>query len=243
MFINKETQAVPNVTFKLRANDEWAERSTNEIFKNRTVVVFSLPGAFTPTCSSTHLPGYDELAPKFFENGVDEIICMSVNDTFVMNSWSADQNTKNISFIPDGNGDFTEAMGLLVDKSDIGFGKRSWRYAMLVKDGIIDKMFIEPEVPGDPFEVSDATTMLKYINPEAVSTAEVAVITKPSCPFCSKAKALLVEKGYQFEELELGKDLSLTALKAITNATAVPQVFINGELIGGSDKLEEHFQK
>ncbi|MDO7084002.1 glutathione peroxidase [Pseudocolwellia sp. AS88] len=243
MFINKETQAVPNVTFKLRANDEWAERSTNEIFKNRTVVVFSLPGAFTPTCSSTHLPGYDELAPKFFENGVDEIICMSVNDTFVMNSWSADQNTKNISFIPDGNGDFTEAMGLLVDKSDIGFGKRSWRYAMLVKDGIIDKMFIEPEVPGDPFEVSDATTMLKYINPEAVSTAEVAVITKPGCPFCSKAKALLVEKGYQFEELELGKDLSLTALKAITNATAVPQVFINGELIGGSDKLEEHFQK
>ena len=114
---------------------------------------------------------------------------------------------------------------------------------MLVKDGIIDKMFIEPEVPGDPFEVSDATTMLKYINPEAVSTAEVAVITKPGCPFCSKAKALLVEKGYQFEELELGKDLSLTALKAITNATAVPQVFINGELIGGSDKLEEHFQK
>ncbi len=243
MFINKETQAVPNVTFKLRANDEWAERSTNEIFKNRTVVVFSLPGAFTPTCSSTHLPGYDELAPKFFENGVDEIICMSVNDTFVMNSWSADQNTKNISFIPDGNGDFTEAMGLLVDKSDIGFGKRSWRYAMLVKDGIIDKMFIEPEVPGDPFEVSDATTMLKYINPEAVSAAEVAVISKPNCPFCTKAKALLVEKGYQFEELELGKDLSLVALKAITNATAVPQIFINGELIGGSDKLEEHFQK
>jgi len=243
MFINKETQAVPNVTFKLRANDEWAERSTNEIFKNRTVVVFSLPGAFTPTCSSTHLPGYDELAPKLFANGVDEIICMSVNDTFVMNSWSADQNTKNISFIPDGNGDFTEAMGLLVDKSDIGFGKRSWRYAMLVKDGIIDKMFIEPEVPGDPFEVSDATTMLKYINPEAVSAAEVAVISKPNCPFCTKAKALLVEKGYQFEELELGKDLSLVALKAITNATAVPQIFINGELIGGSDKLEEHFQK
>jgi len=243
MFINKETQAVPNVTFKLRANDEWAERSTNEIFKNKTVVVFSLPGAFTPTCSSTHLPGYDELAPKLFANGVDEIICMSVNDTFVMNSWSADQNTKNISFIPDGNGDFTEAMGLLVDKSDIGFGKRSWRYAMLVKDGIIDKMFIEPEVPGDPFEVSDATTMLKYINPEAVSAAEVAVISKPNCPFCTKAKALLVEKGYQFEELELGKDLSLVALKAITNATAVPQIFINGELIGGSDKLEEHFQK
>lgn len=243
MFTNKETQAVPNVTFKLRANDEWAERSTNEIFNNRTVVVFSLPGAFTPTCSSSHLPGYDELAPKFFENGVDEIICMSVNDTFVMNSWSADQNTTNISYIPDGNGDFTDAMGLLVDKSDIGFGKRSWRYAMLVKNGVIDKMFIEPNVPGDPFEVSDAATMLKYINPEAVSSDEVAIVTKPGCPFCKKAKALLVEKGYQFEEIELGQDISLTALKAIANATAVPQVYINGEHIGGSDKLEEHFQK
>ncbi|WP_077340011.1 glutathione peroxidase [Pseudocolwellia agarivorans] len=241
MFTNKENQNVPNVTFKLRANDEWAERTTDEIFNNKTVVVFSLPGAFTPTCSSAHLPGYDELAPKFFENGVDEIICMSVNDTFVMNSWSADQHTKNISFIPDGNGDFTEAMGLLVDKSDIGFGKRSWRYAMLVKNGVIDKMFIEPEVPGDPFEVSDAATMLKYINPEAVSSDEVAVISKPGCPFCAKAKALLAEKGLQYEELELGKDLSLAALKAITGATAVPQIFINAELIGGSDKLEEHF--
>lgn len=243
MFTNKETQAVPNVTFKLRVDDEWAERSTSEIFNNRTVVVFSLPGAFTPTCSSSHLPGYDELAPKLFDNGVDEIICMSVNDTFVMNSWSADQNTTNISYIPDGNGDFTDAMGLLVDKSDIGFGKRSWRYAMLVKNGVIDKMFIEPNVPGDPFEVSDAATMLKYINPEAISSDEVAVVTKPGCPFCKKAKALLVEKGYQFEEIELGQDISLTALKAITNATAVPQVFINGEHIGGSDKLEEHFQK
>jgi len=241
MFTNKENQKVPNVTFKLRANDEWAERSSDEIFNNKTVIVFSLPGAFTPTCSSAHLPGYDELAPKFFANGVDEIICMSVNDTFVMNSWSADQDTKNVSFIPDGNGEFTDAMGLLVDKSDIGFGKRSWRYAMLVKNGVIEKMFIEPEVPGDPFEVSDAVTMLKHINPKAVSSDEIAIITKPGCPFCTKAKALLTEKGYQFEELELGKDLSLAALKAITKATAVPQVFINGELIGGSDKLAAHF--
>lgn len=243
MLPNKESQNVPQVTFKLRVNDEWAERSTDEIFTNRNVVVFSLPGAFTPTCSSAHLPGYDELAPKFFDNGVDEIICMSVNDTFVMNSWSADQHTQHISFIPDGNGEFTEAMGLLVDKSDIGFGKRSWRYAMLVKNGVIDKMFIEPEVPGDPFEVSDAATMLKYINPNAISSDEVAIITKPDCPYCKKAKALLVEKGLQYEELELGKEVSLTALKAITKATAVPQVFINGEHIGGSDKLEEHFSK
>lgn len=242
MFTNKENQNVPNVTFKLRANDEWAERSTNEIFTNRTVVVFSLPGAFTPTCSSSHLPKYDELAPKLFENGVDEIICMSVNDTFVMNAWSADQHTQNISFIPDGNGDFTEAMGLLVDKSDIGFGKRSWRYAMLVKNGVIEKMFIEPNLPGDPFEVSDAETMLNYINPEAITSDAITIFSKPSCPFCKKAKALLTEKGLQFEELELGKDVTLTAFKAITNSDTVPQIYINGEHIGGSDHLEAHFK-
>lgn len=242
MFTNKENQNVPNVTFKLRANDEWAERSTNEIFNNRTVVVFSLPGAFTPTCSSSHLPRYDELAPKLFDNGVDEIICMSVNDTFVMNAWSADQHTKNISFIPDGNGDFTDAMCLLVDKSDIGFGKRSWRYAMLVKNGVIEKMFIEPNLPGDPFEVSDADTMLNYINPEAITSDAITVFSKPGCPFCKKAKALLTEKGLQFEELELGKDITLTAFKAITNADTVPQIYINGDHIGGSDDLETHFK-
>lgn len=241
MFTNKENQKVPNVTFTLRENEEWAQRSTDEIFTNRTVVVFSLPGAFTPTCSSTHLPRYDELATKFFDNGVDEIICMSVNDTFVMNAWSADQHTQNISFIPDGNGEFTEAMGLLVDKSDIGFGKRSWRYAMLVKNGVIEKMFIEPNLPGDPFEVSDADTMLNYINPNALSSDTVAIFTKPGCPYCTKAKELLTAKGLQYEELTLGKETTLTTMKAITNADTFPQVYINGELIGGSDDLESHF--
>ena len=241
MFTNKENQTVPNVTFNLRANEEWAQRTTDEIFTDRTVVVFSLPGAFTPTCSSSHLPRYDELAPKFFENGVDEIICMSVNDTFVMNAWSADQNTQHINFIPDGNGTFTEEMGLLVDKSEIGFGKRSWRYAMLVKNGVIDKMFIEPDLPGDPFEVSDADTMLNYINPEAVSSDKVTIFSKPNCPFCAKAKQLLKAKGLQFEELSVGTDISITAMRAITNQDTVPQIFINGEHIGGSDKLEEHF--
>ncbi len=240
-FTNKENQTVPNVTFPLRANDDWAQRTTDEIFTDRTVIVFSLPGAFTPTCSSTHLPRYDELASKFFENGVDEIVCMSVNDTFVMNAWSADQNTQHISFIPDGNGTFTEAMGLLVDKSEIGFGKRSWRYAMLVKNGVIEKMFIEPDLPGDPFEVSDADTMLNYINPEAVSNADVTIFTKAGCPFCTKAKDLLKAQGLQYEELTLGKEITLTAMKAVTNAATFPQVFINGEYIGGSDKLEEHF--
>jgi peroxiredoxin len=122
-------------------NDDWITRDSEEIFAGKTVVVFSLPGAFTPTCSSSHLPRYNELASKFSANGVDEIVCVSVNDTFVMNAWAAVQEAENISFIPDGNGDFTDSMGLLVEKNAIGFGKRSWRYSMLVKKCLLNLIY------------------------------------------------------------------------------------------------------
>ena len=234
-------QSLPDMKFSLRENGEGKEVSTADLFAGKKVVLFAVPGAFTPTCSSSHLPRYNELAPTLFKNGVDEIICMSVNDTFVMNAWAQNQDADNISFIPDGNGEFTHAMGMLVDKADIGFGKRSWRYAMLVKNGVIEKMFIEPEVAGDPFEVSDADTMLNYINPSACQTSAITVFSKPSCPYCKKAKALLTEKGLSFEELEVGKDVNLTMFKAITNADTVPQVFIDGQNIGGSEALEAHF--
>ena len=124
-FEDKSGQKVPSVTFRTRANDEWVDRTSEELFAGKTVVVFSLPGAFTPTCSSTHLPRYNELAKTFKDNGVDDIICLSVNDTFVMNAWAADQESDNVTLIPDGNGEFTDGMGLLVDKADLGFGKRS----------------------------------------------------------------------------------------------------------------------
>lgn len=182
MLNSKEGQAVPQVTFRTRQGEQWVDVTTDQIFKGKTVVVFSLPGAFTPTCSSTHLPRYNELAPVLFENGVDDIVCVSVNDTFVMNAWLADQEAEHIRVIPDGNGEFTDGMGMLVDKQDLGFGKRSWRYSMLVKDGIIEKMFIEPNKPGDPFEVSDADTMLAYINPEAAKPSAITVFSKPGCP-------------------------------------------------------------
>ncbi|MEA1990089.1 MAG: peroxiredoxin, partial [Pseudomonadota bacterium] len=149
--VNREGQKVPAVTFRTRQNDEWVNVTSDELFSGKTVAVFSLPGAFTPTCSSSHLPRFNELAAVFKDNGVDEIICMSVNDTFVMNAWAEDQESDNVTLIPDGNGEFSEGMGMLVDKTDLGFGMRSWRYSMVVKDGVIDKMFIEPEVPGDPF--------------------------------------------------------------------------------------------
>jgi glutaredoxin-like protein len=240
-FENKEGQKIPAVTFPMRLNDDWITRDSEEIFAGKTVVVFSLPGAFTPTCSSSHLPRYNELASKFSANGVDEIVCVSVNDTFVMNAWAADQEAENISFIPDGNGDFTDGMGLLVEKNAIGFGKRSWRYSMLVKDGVIEKMFIEPDLPGDPFEVSDADTMLAYINPEAVQTTKVSLFTKSGCPHCARAKDLLTQQGLQYEELTLGDEISISAMRAITNADTVPQIFIDGKHIGGADELAKHF--
>jgi glutaredoxin-like protein len=200
--------------------------------------VFSLPGAFTPTCSSTHLPRFNELAPAFYANGVDAIACISVNDTFVMNEWAKDQESDNVVLIPDGNGEFTAGMGMLVDKSDLGFGKRSWRYSMLVKNGVIDKMFIEPEKPGDPFEVSDADTMLNYINPDASKPDQVAIFTREGCQYCAKAKHLLTELGYDYAEIPLTHTLRSRVVGAIANAKTVPQVFVNGSLIGGLDELE-----
>lgn len=238
----KVGQRVPSVTFRVRENDQWVDVTSDELFNGKTVVLFSLPGAFTPTCSSTHLPRYNELASTFAKQGVDDIICMSVNDTFVMNAWQQDQEADNITVIPDGNGEFTEGMGMLVGKEDLGFGKRSWRYSMLVKDGVVEKMFVEPDLPGDPFEVSDADTMLDYINPKAAKPLSVAMITKPGCPFCVKAKSLLDEKGIGFEEIVLGKDATSVSVKAISGNTTVPQVFFDGKNIGGSDDLEVFLQ-
>lgn len=236
-------QKVPSVVFHTRQGDSWVNISTDELFNNKTVIVFSLPGAFTPTCSSTHLPRYNELANEFKALGVDDIICMSVNDTFVMNAWKADQESENVTVIPDGNGEFTDGMGLLVGKEDLGFGKRSWRYSMLVKNGVIEKMFIEPEEPGDPFKVSDADTMIKYIKPDWSAQPSISIFTKPGCPFCAKAKALLTEKGFTFEEIVLGRDASTISVRAITGRHTVPQVFIGGKHIGGSDDLENYFNK
>lgn len=228
---------VPSVVFRARENDEWVAISSDDLFAGKTVVVFSLPGAFTPTCSSTHLPRYNELAKTFAKNGVDSIVCMSVNDTFVMNAWKADQEADNITVIPDGNGEFTAGMGMLVDKGDIGFGKRSWRYSMLVKDGVVETMFVEPDVPGDPFEVSDADTMLNYINPNAAKPSSVAMITKPGCPHCARAKALLAEHSIAYEEIVLGKDATSVSVKAISGNATVPQIFFDGRTIGGADEL------
>jgi glutaredoxin-like protein len=238
MFENREGTQVPQVTFHTRRDHEWVRVNSDEVFRGKTVVVFSLPGAFTPTCSSTHVPRYNQLAPVFKRHGVDEVICISVNDAFVMNEWREEQKARNVTFLPDGNGDFTRGMGMLVPKDDLGFGERSWRYSMLVKNGIIDKMFIEPDVPGDPFEVSDADTMLAWIAPRAPKPLDVTVFSRNGCPYCARGKGVLHDAGIAFEELVLNRDFSEATLRAVSGRSTVPQIFINGRHIGGSEELE-----
>jgi peroxiredoxin len=164
---------VPDLTFKTRVYDEqfdsyyWKDVTTQDLFKGKRVVVFSLPGAFTPTCSTFQLPGYDLKYEEFQALGIDEVYCLSVNDSFVMNAWFKSQNIQNVKPIPDGGGEFTHAMGMSVAKYNLGFGYRSWRYAMVVNDGEIEQMFEEPgkvgNCPSDPYEVSDPDTVLNYL--------------------------------------------------------------------------------
>lgn len=238
MLENRENQKVPQVTFRTREGGDWKDVTSHELFAGRTVVVFSLPGAFTPTCSASHLPRYEELVPAFRRAGVDEVVCLSVNDGFVMDAWRQDQNIENVRVIADGNGEFTREMGMLVDKRHLGFGERSWRYSMLVKDGVITKMFIEPDVEGDPYEVSDADTMLKHIAPQQSDV--YVVFSKPGCPHCARAKRLLDAEGIDYHEIDISKAGGLGALRAVSGQMTVPQIFLDGRRIGGADDLERH---
>ena len=149
----------------------WQSLTSGDLFKDRRIVLFALPGAFTPTCSAKQLPMYEQNFMAFKKAGVDDIYCLSVNDSFVMNAWFRYQNIKHVKPIPDGSGIFTEKLGMLVDKDNLSFGQRSWRYALLLNDGIVEKTFIEDgfgdNIGDDPFEVSDAETVFDYITNES----------------------------------------------------------------------------
>ena len=160
-----------------------------------------------------------------------------------MQEWQKNQHAENVTLLPDGNGEFTEGMGMLVDKNDLGFGKRSWRYSMLVRNGVVEKMFIEPEKPGDPFEVSDADTMLHYLNPQAKAPDFVTLFTREGCPHCARAKKALGERGYPYEEIVIGRDVTTRTLRAVSGAGTVPQVFIGGKLVGSADDLDAYLKK
>ncbi|WP_370931138.1 peroxiredoxin [Bartonella sp. DGB1] len=167
---------LPDITFHTRVKDEsvggenpyrWQDYTTDDYFANKKVILFALPGAFTPTCSSTHLPRFDALYEEFKKLGIDEIYCLSVNDAFVMNAWSKHLNIKNVKFIPDGSAEFTKAVDMLVAKDNLGFGERSWRYAAIINNKKVEALFSEEgkqdNAPNDPFEVSNAETVLNYL--------------------------------------------------------------------------------
>ena len=162
----KQGDQVPHTSFRIRENDEWRDMSYEEIFAGRSVVLFALPGAFTPTCTSTHLPGFVMQADEFHNKGIDGIYCLSVNDWFVMDAWRQSLNVGDeVTMLPDGNMDFTDQMGMLVEKRNLGFGEHSWRYAMIVRDGVIASIFVEDiNDPGDPFEVSSAPYLLEHLS-------------------------------------------------------------------------------
>lgn len=171
---------VPNITFKTRVRDtnvegenpfRWQDVTSDDIFSGKKVVVFALPGAFTPTCSSTHLPGFDAKYQELKAQGIDEVYCLSVNDAFSMFQWSKNLGVKNVKMLPDGNAEFTRLMGMLVKKENLGFGDRSWRYSMIVDNGEISALFSEPgkmdNCPDDPFTCSDVDTLLNHLKQES----------------------------------------------------------------------------
>lgn len=174
--VQLEGKRVPSVVFKTRVHDEsagaagqykWQDVQSGELFAGKKVVLFALPGAFTPTCSSFQLPGYEAHFDAFKELGIDEVYCLSVNDAYVMNKWAEAQKIEKVKMIPDGSGIFTKGLGMMVKKDNLGFGERSWRYAIYVEDGTIKKAFVEAgfqdNIEGDPFEVSDAQHVLNYL--------------------------------------------------------------------------------
>ena len=169
-------QTVPAATFHTRVRNEslggpnpfeWKNLTTDDVFSGKRIVLFALPGAFTPACSESHLPGFEQHYDAFRAVGIDEVICLSVNDAFVMFQWALSRKIEKVQMLPDGNGEFTRKMGMLVERTSNGMGLRSWRYSMLVDDQKIEKLFIEPDLkdnpPGVPLEVSGAETMLSYL--------------------------------------------------------------------------------
>tara|TARA_B100001559_G_C16496226_1_gene620878 strand:- start:1187 stop:1885 length:699 start_codon:yes stop_codon:yes gene_type:complete len=159
---------MPKATFVNRVMGDFQKITTEDIFPNKKIVLFGLPGAFTPTCSTKQLPAYDEAYDRFKGLGIDEVYCVSVNDGFVMNAWGDSLGIKNVKLLADGNGDFTQSLGVSVNKRHLGFGPRSWRYSIYVINSIVDQAFVEPGFnqtgeDDDPYTCSDPETIINYI--------------------------------------------------------------------------------
>jgi peroxiredoxin len=230
---------IPDVRVHLCTKSSARGVSSAELFAGRRVVAFALPGAFTPTCSSQHLPRYEELMPVL-EQHVDAVLCIAPNDPYVVEEWARQQGVERVQMVADGNCDFTRAMGFEIDHSAKGMGLRTRRYSMFVRDGMVEKLFMEPDEPGDPYGVSDADTMLDYLAPGSPRPPRIVVFSKPYCPHCARAKKALDARGLRYHEVPLGDGVRGFVLGAIASATTAPQVFIDGRLIGGEEELSRY---
>lgn len=228
---------VPNVTFTIKENSKKTVRSSSDLFKGKRVILFAVPGAFTLVCSLIHLPEYEEYYDLFINLGIDDIYCLAVNDLFVMEEWAKNTGTNKVKMIPDVHGTFTKALQMEVSKDELGL--RSWRYAMIIDDGVIEEVFIEPSLQS--ISRSRAKTLLRHLNPEIILPKNILIFTIDGCSHCAKAKELLINKELFFREKTFAKDYNLSDLKALTGKTSVPQIFINGRLIGGEEELALYF--
>jgi len=233
-----EGRQIPGGAFQCIERGRLETLPASELFSGQTVALFALPGAFTPTCSNRHVPRFQELADALHEEGVDEIVCLAMNDPWVMAAWGADQACPDIRFLPDADGAFTRQLGMNVELPYLG--ERSRRYSMLVRHGLIEKAFVEPDEDGDPYGVSDADTLLAYLNPRSPALRPIAVFVRHGCPFCDRALALLRAHDLCFEAIDVGADISMDAVKAVSGQATVPQVYIGGRHIGGAEALERH---
>jgi peroxiredoxin/glutaredoxin len=213
---------------------------SDALFADRRVILFALPGAFTPTCSTAHVPGYLARLNDFRDSGADEVVCLSVNDPYVMDAWQRAEKAQGIRFVSDWQAGFTRAMGLAVTNDDKGLGIRSRRYSMLVDEGTIKLIFIEEDRPDDPFEVSDAETMWRSWRPNQKGRGSAFMFGRHGCPYCARAEEVLNRHGIAHDTVYLGESLTMLGVQAATGATTLPQVFIEGKLVGGAEQLAKY---
>ncbi len=235
--------SVPSVDLTELRDGSVHHFTSADLFNARRVIVFALPGAFTPTCSSEHVPGYVERLKDFRGAGIDDVVCLSVNDPYVMGAWLQAEKAEGIRFIADTFGQFTDGMGMSIDHGKASLGVRSRRYSMIVDNGRIEAMFVEADEAGDPFKVSDADTMWKYLRPDYERAGSAFMLARHGCSHCARAKALLVSSNIPYEAMYLGEGLTMQGVKAASGAVTVPQVFMGGELIGSADQLATYLNK
>lgn len=233
--MSMEGKQIPQATFRSKNRSiNLLDIPSSKVFDGKKVILFALPGAYTPTCTMEQLPRYEQLARLFKDNGIDKIVCVSVNDPFVMEKWGEYLGIREVELLSDGNGEFTKKMGMAIDLSGASLGTRSRRYSMYVENGEIKKMFIEnPDAPID-MNVSDADTMYKYLYPNKAELPNISLIVQVGCPDCAKMKLLLNGANLPFEEMRYGYEVKGVGLKALANNKVFPQIFIDGKHIDSS---------